>query len=143
VYGDGSQTRSFCYASDLVEGLMRLMNGDSQGPINLGNPDEYTILELAQTIQKMINPDAEVQFKPLPQDDPRRRKPDITRAKTALGWSPTVPLEIGLQKTIDDFRARLASNVALDTQCPRVHQAVSFFKTLTQLNSILKAPPLG
>ncbi len=109
VYGDGSQTRSFCYASDLVEGLMRLMNGDSQGPINLGNPDEYTILQLAEAVQKMVNPDAEVQFKPLPQDDPRRRKPDITRAKTALGWSPKVPLEIGLQKTIDDFRARLSA----------------------------------
>ena len=112
VYGDGSQTRSFCYASDLVNGLMGLMNGDSQGPINLGNPDEYTILELAQTIQKMVNPDAEVQFKPLPQDDPRRRKPDITRAQTALGWSPKVPLELGLQKTIEDFRARLSVSSA-------------------------------
>lgn len=109
VYGDGSQTRSFCYASDLVEGLMRLMNGDSQGPINLGNPDEYTILQLAQAVQKMVNPNAEVQFKPLPQDDPRRRKPDITRAKTALDWSPTVPLELGLQKTIEDFRSRLST----------------------------------
>ena len=107
VYGDGSQTRSFCYASDLVEGLMRLMNGDAIGPINLGNPDEYTILELAQTIQSMVNPDVKVKFEPLPQDDPKRRKPDITRAKTHLGWEPTVPLQTGLQKTIEDFRKRV------------------------------------
>lgn len=107
VYGDGSQTRSFCYVSDLVEGLMRLMDGDAIGPINLGNPDEYSILELAQTVQSMVNPDAEVQFKPLPQDDPKRRKPDITRAKTHLAWEPTIPLQVGLQKTVDDFRNRV------------------------------------
>lgn len=107
VYGDGSQTRSFCYVSDLVEGLIRLMNGDTIGPVNLGNPDEYTILELAQTVQSMINPDSEVQFEPLPQDDPKRRKPDITRAKQYLGWQPSIPLQTGLQKTIDDFRARV------------------------------------
>ncbi|MEM0980080.1 MAG: UDP-glucuronic acid decarboxylase family protein [Cyanobacteria bacterium P01_H01_bin.58] len=107
VYGDGAQTRSFCYVSDLVEGLMRLMNGDAIGPINLGNPDEYSILELAQTVQSMVNPDAEVQFKPLPQDDPKRRKPDITRAQTHLAWEPTIPLQVGLQKTVDDFRNRV------------------------------------
>jgi UDP-glucuronate decarboxylase len=107
VYGDGSQTRSFCYVSDLVEGLIRLMNGDRVGPVNLGNPDEYTILELAQTIQAMINPDIDVQFEPLPQDDPRRRQPDITRARTWLNWEPTVPLQQGLELTIEDFRARL------------------------------------
>jgi UDP-glucuronate decarboxylase len=106
IYGDGSQTRSFCYVSDLVEGLMRLMNGDFVGPINLGNPDEYTILELAQTVQQMVNPDVSLDFKPLPQDDPRRRKPDITRAKTHLNWQPTVPLKDGLALTIEDFRAR-------------------------------------
>lgn len=108
VYGDGSQTRSFCYVSDLVEGLMRLMNGDFIGPVNLGNPDEYTILELAETIQKMINPDAEVSFEALPQDDPKQRQPDITRAKTYLDWQPTVPLQEGLEKTIAYFRDRLA-----------------------------------
>jgi UDP-glucuronate decarboxylase len=109
VYGDGSQTRSFCYVSDLVEGLMRLMNGEHTGPINLGNPDEYTILELAQAVQKMVNPDAEIIFKALPQDDPRRRRPDITKAKSLLGWQPTVPLQEGLKLTIDDFRDRIAS----------------------------------
>ena len=109
VYGDGSQTRSFCYVSDLVEGLMRLMNGDALGPINLGNPGEYTILELAQAVQKMVNPDAEIIFKPLPQDDPRRRRPDITKAKSLLGWEPTVPLQEGLKLTIEDFRNRVSS----------------------------------
>ncbi|HEY9693402.1 MAG TPA: UDP-glucuronic acid decarboxylase family protein [Oculatellaceae cyanobacterium] len=107
VYGEGSQTRSFCYAFDLVDGLIRLMNGEHIGPINLGNPDEYTILELAQKIQQMINPDAEIIFKPLPQDDPRQRQPDITKAKSLLGWQPTIPLEEGLKLTIDDFRDRL------------------------------------
>ena len=107
LYGTGAQTRSFCYVSDLVEGLIRLMNGDYIGPVNLGNPDEYTILQLAETVQSMINPDAELVYKPLPQDDPQRRKPDITRAKTFLDWSPTVPLQEGLKLTIDDFRQRL------------------------------------
>ncbi len=107
VYGDGLQTRSFCYVSDLVEGMIRLMNGDQIGPINIGNPGEYTILQLAQTIQKMVNPDAELTFKPLPQDDPKQRQPDITKAKTFLGWEPTIPLEEGLKLTIEDFRSRL------------------------------------
>lgn len=110
VYGDGSQTRSFCYVSDLVDGLIRLMNREHIGPINLGNPDEYTILELAETIQKMINPDVELQMKPLPEDDPQRRKPNITRAKTLLDWQPTVPLQEGLQRTIQYFRDYIASS---------------------------------
>lgn len=107
VYGDGSQTRSFCYVSDLVEGLIRLMNGDHTGPVNLGNPEEYTILQLAKTIQETINPGVPINFEPLPQDDPRRRKPDITRAKTWLDWSPTIPLQDGLAMTIQDFRERV------------------------------------
>jgi len=118
VYGDGSQTRSFCYVSDLVDGLIRLMNGDHVGPVNLGNPDEYTVLELAEKIQAMVNPAASIQFKPLPQDDPQRRQPDITRAKTWLDWQPTVPLAEGLQRTIEDFRDRrqegdIAANAAV------------------------------
>ncbi len=106
VYGAGSQTRSFCYVSDMVDGLIRLMNGIHTGPINLGNPEEYTILELARTIQKMVNPDTDIRFEPLPQDDPRRRKPDITKAQKLLSWQPTVPLSEGLRYTIEDFRAR-------------------------------------
>lgn len=107
VYGQGSQTRSFCYASDLVEGLMRLMNGEHTGPINLGNPDEYTILQLAQKVQELVNPDVEIKYEPLPQDDPKQRKPDITKAKTWLGWEPTIPLAEGLKMTIEDFRGRI------------------------------------
>ena len=110
VYGDGSQTRSFCYVSDLVEGFIRLMNCDEIGPMNLGNPGEYTILELAQKIQNMINPGAEIIFKPLPEDDPKQRQPDITRAKNWLGWEPTVPLDQGLELTIKDFRDRIEGN---------------------------------
>ncbi|BAY94000.1 MULTISPECIES: UDP-glucuronic acid decarboxylase family protein [unclassified Tolypothrix] len=107
VYGDGSQTRSFCYVSDLVEGFIRLMNSDYVGPVNLGNPDEYTILELAEAVQNLINPEAKIKFEPLPSDDPRRRRPDITKAKTLLNWEPTVPLQQGLKLTIEDFRNRL------------------------------------
>jgi UDP-glucuronate decarboxylase len=106
VYGDGSQTRSFCYASDLIEGMIRLMNGEHIGPINIGNPGEYTILELAQTIQKMVNPNTELIFKPLPQDDPKQRQPDITKAKNLLNWEPKIPLHEGLRLTIEDFRDR-------------------------------------
>ena len=111
VYGEGLQTRSFCYVSDLVEGLIRLMNGDYIGPVNLGNQDEYTILELASEVQKQINPKAELQFEPLPQDDPRRRRPDITRAKTLLNWEPTIPLVEGLKMTIADFKSRISPNI--------------------------------
>jgi UDP-glucuronate decarboxylase len=107
VYGDGSQTRSFCYVADLVEGMMRLMNGEHMGPINIGNPGEYTIQQLAETIQKMINPDAQLTYKPLPQDDPKQRQPDITKAKNLLGWEPTINLEEGLKMTIEDFRSRM------------------------------------
>ncbi|USR89736.1 SDR family oxidoreductase [Phormidium yuhuli AB48] len=109
VYGDGQQTRSFCYVSDLIEGMMRLMNNEEHiGPVNIGNPNEYTILQLAQTIQRLINPDVEIQFEPLPQDDPQQRQPDITRAKDWLGWTPTIELEEGLKETIADFRDRLS-----------------------------------
>jgi UDP-glucuronate decarboxylase len=108
IYGDGSQTRSFCYVSDLVEGLMRLMNGDYIGPVNLGNPGEYTILELAQKIQSLVNPSAELVYKPLPQDDPKQRKPDISKAQKYLNWQPTILLDQGLDLTISDFKARLA-----------------------------------
>jgi UDP-glucuronate decarboxylase len=109
IFGDGSQTRSFCYVSDLVEGLIRLMNGNYIGPVNLGNPGEYTILQLAQTIQDMIDPTAKLIFKPLPQDDPQRRQPDISQAKLHLGWEPTVQLKEGLLKTIAYFRDHIAA----------------------------------
>jgi UDP-glucuronate decarboxylase len=109
VYGDGSQTRSFCYVSDMVDGLMRLMNHETgyTGPINLGNPGEYTILQLATSVQKEVNPHASVALKPLPSDDPRRRQPDISKAKQYLGWEPKVALADGLKATVADFKARL------------------------------------
>ncbi|MGC9030956.1 MAG: NAD-dependent epimerase/dehydratase family protein, partial [Desulfomonilaceae bacterium] len=108
VYGDGSQTRSFCYVSDMVAGLIKLMESDASGPVNLGNPNEVTILELAQKVLQMI-PDtgSEIVFKDLPQDDPTRRKPDITLAKTLLGWRPSVQLADGLDATVRYFRAEL------------------------------------
>lgn len=107
VYGDGSQTRSFCFVDDLVDGLIKLMASSHVGPMNLGNPSEYTILQLAQAIQEKINPDASIIFKTLPSDDPRKRKPDISRARRFLKWEPTVDLNEGLTKTIEDFAERL------------------------------------
>ncbi|MGB7488525.1 MAG: UDP-glucuronic acid decarboxylase family protein [Phormidesmis sp.] len=113
IYGDGSQTRSFCYVSDLVDGFVRLMNSDQTGPINIGNPGEYTIMELAETIQKMVNPNVPVKYQPLPMDDPKRRQPDITKARQLLGWEPSVALRSGLEKTIADFRSRMEANGTL------------------------------
>jgi UDP-glucuronate decarboxylase len=110
IYGDGTQTRSFCYVDDLVEGLIRLMNGEHIGPINLGNPEEYTISQLAEHVQKLIDPNAAVKYEPVPSDDPRKRKPDISRAQEFLnGWTPKVQLVEGLTKTIADFKKRQAS----------------------------------
>ena len=105
VYGDGSQTRSLCYVDDLVGGLLKMMAQPKEftGPVNLGNPHEITILELAETIRDLVGSRSEIVFRPLPQDDPKQRCPDITLAKTHLGWAPTVPLEVGLAKTIDYF----------------------------------------
>ena len=111
IYGEGSQTRSFCYASDLVEGLVRLMNREGcHNPVNLGNPEEYTILELAQKILAMTQSPAQLVFRPLPPDDPVKRKPDITRARELLGWQPTMPLISGLKETIPYFREKLYQN---------------------------------
>ena len=105
IYGDGSQTRSFCYCDDLVEGFMRLMNGpdDFIGPVNMGNPGEYTIKELAELTVELTGSKSKLIYMPLPKDDPTRRRPDITLAKQHLDWEPTVPLREGLQKTIDWF----------------------------------------
>jgi len=109
LYGDGSQTRSFCYVSDLIDGLIRLMNGDHTGPINLGNPDEFTIRELAELVRIQINPKLQLVEKPLPQDDPQQRQPAIELAREQLNWQPTVSLEQGLAPTIDSFRNLLGS----------------------------------
>lgn len=106
VYGDGSQTRSFCYVDDLIEGFIRLMASENfTGPVNLGNPGEFTVKELAKKTLQMINPVAEVSYLPLPADDPTKRKPDITLAKKELGWEPTIVLDEGLKKTIEYFKS--------------------------------------
>lgn len=111
IYGDGSQTRSFCYVDDLIEGFIRLMASPKEvtGPINIGNPGEFTIRELAETVLKMVGGKSKLVMMPLPQDDPKQRQPDITLAKNVLGWEPKIKLEEGLGKTIDYFRKFLAS----------------------------------
>jgi UDP-glucuronate decarboxylase len=110
VYGDGTQTRSFCYVSDLVDGLIRLMESSEPGPVNLGNPYEVTVEELARRVLEMIpGTGAKIVSRPLPKDDPTRRRPDISLAQRALGWEPRVPLEVGLEKTIAYFRERLGT----------------------------------
>ena len=109
LYGDGSQTRSFCYVDDLVDGLIRLMNAEGRNePVNLGNPVEFTIRELAEAVAKVAGGDVRMVYRPLPQDDPTRRQPDITRAREWLGWEPRVPLAEGLVRTVAFFRRRFA-----------------------------------
>ncbi|XP_073392681.1 UDP-glucuronic acid decarboxylase 4 [Physcomitrium patens] len=107
VYGDGKQTRSFQFVSDLVEGLMRLMEGEHVGPFNLGNPGEFTILELAQVVKDVIDPTATIEYKENTSDDPHKRKPDISKAKELLGWEPKISLEKGLPLMVEDFRKRI------------------------------------
>ena len=111
VYGEGEQTRSFCYVSDLIDGLIAMMNSDSDvtGPINLGNPGEFTIGELANIVIEKTNSDSKIDYLPLPVDDPIRRQPDITRAKETLGWEPTIALSEGLDTTIAHFREKVLS----------------------------------
>ncbi len=104
IYGDGTQTRSFCYVEDLIEGMFNLMDSKVNSPVNIGNPEQLTILELAKKIRNKINPNLEIIFKPLPQDDPLKRQPDIRKAKKELNWSPSTSLDNGLDKTIFWFK---------------------------------------
>jgi UDP-glucuronate decarboxylase len=115
IYGDGSQTRSFCFVSDLIEGFIKMMNtkSDLTGPINLGNPNEFTMLELAEKVIKLTGSESKLEFKELPLDDPKQRKPDITLAQAQLNWSPRIELEEGLGKTIEDFKFRMSRENAL------------------------------
>jgi len=108
IYGDGSQTRSFCYVDDLIEGFLRLMNQDEIiGPVNIGNPGEFTMLQLAELVLQLTGSKSQLIHKPLPSDDPKQRRPDITLAKKHLGWEPTIPLEEGLSRTIAYFRTQI------------------------------------
>ena len=131
IYGDGSQTRSFCYVSDLVDGLIRLMEADIDGtePVNLGNPVELTVRELADRIVAMTGADRAITYRPLPQDDPRRRRPDISRARDQLGWSPQVPIEEGLERTCAWFARELGVGAidvaAIPASAPAPHPVVS------------------
>jgi UDP-glucuronate decarboxylase len=104
IYGDGQQTRSFCYVSDLVEGIYRLFDSDRTEPTNVGNPGEFTMLELAAMVVELTGSTSSLEYRALPADDPRQRKPDITVARQVLGWEPTVPLRDGLRRTIEYFR---------------------------------------
>jgi len=107
VYGDGMQTRSFCYVSDLVEGILRLSESDEHTPVNIGNPGEFTMIECAKEVLAVTGSNSEIVFEPLPQDDPTRRRPDISKAKKLLGWEPKVPLREGLEKSLEYFRSCL------------------------------------
>lgn len=109
VFGNGQQTRSFCYCSDLIEGIYRLMMSETPLPVNIGNPREMTMLQFAETVKKATGSSSEIEFKPLPQDDPKQRQPDITRARTILGWEPQVSLEDGMARTIEYFRGRVGA----------------------------------
>lgn len=109
IYGDGNQTRSFCYVDDLISGIVSLMNSSEEvtGPVNIGNPNEFTMLELAQLVIKLSKSQSELEFRSLPSDDPKQRKPDIGRARETLKWSPTIELQEGLIRTIEEFKTRL------------------------------------
>ncbi|MBL8012500.1 MAG: GDP-mannose 4,6-dehydratase, partial [Candidatus Omnitrophica bacterium] len=107
VYGKGNQTRSFCYYSDLIDGILKLLFSKETGPINIGNPREFTILEFAKMVQKFTGSKSKIVYEPLPKDDPQQRRPDITLARTKLKWEPKVPLEEGLRETIDWFAQRI------------------------------------
>jgi dTDP-glucose 4,6-dehydratase len=109
VYGDGRQTRSFCYVSDEVEGIVRLAWSEEPGPVNIGNPDEFTILDCARKVRELTGSASEITFEPLPQDDPQQRRPDITKARTVLGWEPRIDLETGLRMSLDHFREAVAA----------------------------------
>jgi dTDP-glucose 4,6-dehydratase len=111
VYGDGSQTRSFCYVSDEIDGFLRLANSDEHLPVNIGNPNEFTILECAQAVIKVTGSKSKITHKPLPPDDPKQRQPDITKARHLLGWEPRIQLEQGLKMSLDYFRQAVAAEL--------------------------------
>jgi len=112
VYGDGSQTRSFCYVSDEIDGFLRLSKSDEHMPVNIGNPNEFTILECARLVLKVTGSKSRIRYVPLPQDDPKQRRPDITKARQLLGWEPKIDLEAGLQRSFEYFKKAVAEDTA-------------------------------
>lgn len=119
IYGDGQQTRSFCYVSDEIEGILRLSRSDEHLPVNIGNPREFTVLECAELVLKVTGSQSRMRFGALPQDDPKQRRPDITRARTLLGWEPTIDLETGLRLSLPYFRECIACESVTRNQIPR------------------------
>jgi dTDP-glucose 4,6-dehydratase len=112
VYGDGNQTRSFCYVSDEIDGFLRLSKSDEHLPVNIGNPNEFTILECAQMVLKITGSKSKIRYKPLPPDDPKQRRPDITKARQLLGWEPKIDLETGLRKSLEYFKQAVSAEAA-------------------------------
>jgi dTDP-glucose 4,6-dehydratase len=112
VYGDGRQTRSFCYVSDEIDGFLRLSRSDEHLPVNIGNPNEFTILECAQLVLKVTGSKSQIRYEPLPQDDPKQRRPDIAKARQLLQWEPKIDLETGLRQSLDYFKRALAEEAA-------------------------------
>ncbi|HEY6764494.1 MAG TPA: GDP-mannose 4,6-dehydratase, partial [Candidatus Sulfotelmatobacter sp.] len=112
VYGDGGQTRSFCYVSDEIDGFMRLAKADEPLPVNIGNPNEFTILQCAKLVLKVTGSKSNIRYEDLPQDDPKQRRPDITKARTLLGWEPKVDLETGLRMSLEYFKKAVAEETA-------------------------------
>ena len=112
VYGDGNQTRSFCYVSDEVDGFMRLAKSNEPLPVNIGNPNEFTILECARMVLKVVGSKSKICYEPLPQDDPKQRRPDISKARELLGWEPKIDLEKGLRLSLDYFKKAVAEEHA-------------------------------
>ena len=111
VYGEGNQTRSFCYVSDEIDGFLRLSKSDEHLPVNIGNPNEFTILECAEMVLKVTGSKSKIRYEPLPQDDPKQRRPDITKARQLLGWEPKIDLETGLRLSLDYFKKAVGEEV--------------------------------
>jgi len=112
VFGDGTQTRSFCYVSDEVDGIVRLAQSDEHEPTNIGNPNEFTMLQCAEKVLEVTGAKSKIRFEPLPQDDPKQRRPDITKARTLLGWEPKIDLTTGLKLSLDYFKTAVAKSTA-------------------------------
>jgi len=128
VYGDGSQTRSFCYVSDLIDGIMLLSKSEEHDPVNIGNPNEWTILDCAREVQALVGSQCEIVFKPLPRDDPKQRQPDITCAKTLLGWEPKIQLREGLARSLDYFRTAVEAEKAQPRAQAAARQDAEYFR---------------